>query len=224
MNEKSKEELEKGCILATIAHAIDVAKYPEISYERSWDGINYNIQNNEGTRGTITFEKDICVAAFRNENSERLNKNISYLHYFKKAPMSILKLAKNETLQYLLENVNGHLQPVITTAFWQDKIIRSVDQIDDFLKNGGDIISVEFMEIEKAIEWWVLEYEFSKEEKEMLLAVYQRKINNHGKTIHLTKEESNLIKKYSAEGYKESCLSFQELNIKDYGEKRIESI
>ena len=224
MNEKSKEELEKGCILATIAHAIAVAKYPEISYERSWDGINYNIQNNEGTRGTITFEKDICVAAFRNENSERLNKNISYLHYYKKAPMSILKLAKNETLQYLLENVNGHLQPVITTAFWQDKIIRSVDQIDDFLKNGGDIISVEFMEIEKAIEWWVLEYEFSKEEKEMLLAVYQRKINNHGKTIHLTKEESNLIKKYSAEGYKESCLSFQELNIKDYGEKRIESI
>ena len=55
---------------------------------------------------------------FRNENSERLNENISYLQYFKNAPMSILKLAKNETLQYLLENVNGHLQPVITTIFW----------------------------------------------------------------------------------------------------------
>lgn len=83
---------------------------------------------------------------------------------------------------------------------------------------------MEFMEIEKAIEWWVLEYEFSKEEKEMLLDVYQRKINNYGKTVYLTKKESNLIKKYSAEGYKESCLSFQDLNIKDYDEKRIESI
>ena len=48
----------------------------------------------------------------------------------------------------------------------------------------------------------------------MLLDVYERKISNHEKTIHLTKDEINLIKKYSDEGYKESYASFQELNIR----------
>ena len=39
------EELWQGCILASIAHAIMVAHYPELSNEHSWDGINYNIQD-----------------------------------------------------------------------------------------------------------------------------------------------------------------------------------
>lgn len=213
IEECTKEKLEKGCILSAIAHAIAVAKYPEISYEYSWDGINYNIQNGEGTRGTITFAKDKCVAAFRNENSERMDENISYLEYFESAPTNVLKLAESETLQYLLENVNGNPQPVITTAFWGDKVIKSVDKVDIFLENGGDIISAEFMEMKKAIEWWKSEYDFSEEEQKMLLDVYERKISNHEKTIHLTKDEINLIKKYSDEGYKESYASFQELNI-----------
>ena len=67
--EWSYEKIKNGCILSGIAHAIAVAKFPEISYEHSWDGINYNIQNSEGIRGTITFGKKLCVAAFRNETT-----------------------------------------------------------------------------------------------------------------------------------------------------------
>lgn len=126
--------------------------------------MNYSIQNSEGIRGTITFAKDNCVAVFRNENSERLDKNISYLEYFKNAPVDVLRLAETEVLQYLLENVNENSQPVITTAFWGNEVIKSDDKLDDFLENGGDIILVEFMKIEEAVKQWSLEYEFLEKE------------------------------------------------------------
>jgi hypothetical protein len=42
-NQLNKNNIWNGCILASIAHAIMVAQYPELSYEHSWDGENYNI-------------------------------------------------------------------------------------------------------------------------------------------------------------------------------------
>jgi len=69
----SKEELWKGCILASLAHAIMVAHHPNLSNEHSWDELNYSVQDSSGGRGTITFSLDYVVAAFRNDNSHRLN-------------------------------------------------------------------------------------------------------------------------------------------------------
>ena len=79
-----KERLWKGCMLASIAHAIMVAYYPEVSNEHSWDGINYSIQDSAGARGTITFSQDYFVAVFRDDDVERLVKNSmrEYKHYF----------------------------------------------------------------------------------------------------------------------------------------------
>jgi len=69
------ETLWKGCILASIAHAIMVSHYPEFSNEHSWDGINYSVQDTSGTRGTITFHSEYCVGAFCNikkiENNDK---------------------------------------------------------------------------------------------------------------------------------------------------------
>jgi hypothetical protein len=45
-----REQLWEGCILASIAHAIMVAHYPELSYKKSWDDFNYNMQDSPGVR------------------------------------------------------------------------------------------------------------------------------------------------------------------------------
>lgn len=76
------DELKDGCILASLAHAIMVAKYPFLANEHSWDGANYSVQDSEGQRGTITFLNGICVAAFRNDNSERIAWKERAEHFF----------------------------------------------------------------------------------------------------------------------------------------------
>ncbi len=48
-----REHLWEGCILASIAHAIMVAHYPELSNEQSWDDINYNVQDSLGLEGQL---------------------------------------------------------------------------------------------------------------------------------------------------------------------------
>lgn len=91
-----KEQLWEGCLLASIAHAIMVAHYPEQANEHSWDGMNYSIQDSSGTRGTVTFCSEYFVAAFRNEDSERVShiNNIKQAkEYFEGSPKEIINLA-----------------------------------------------------------------------------------------------------------------------------------
>ena len=97
-----KKNVWKGSMLASIAHAIMVAHYPELSYEHSWDGDNYSVVDGSGGRGTITFKDHYFVAAFRNENCTRTD-ILTAFDFFTGAPREVLELAKNETFAYLLE-------------------------------------------------------------------------------------------------------------------------
>ena len=46
-----REQLWKGCVLNSIAHAINVAHCPDFSHESSWDGFNYSMQDSQGGQG-----------------------------------------------------------------------------------------------------------------------------------------------------------------------------
>ena len=116
-----RQALWEGCMLASIAHAIMTAHYPEFENEQSWDGINYSVQDSGGTRGTITFHPQYIAAAFRNERSSRLSAKEGFKEaasYFEGAGGAILRLAEEEALQYLLDDVNGKTLRLITAAFW----------------------------------------------------------------------------------------------------------
>lgn len=120
----NKEQLWKGSMLVSIAHAIMVSHYPDRSNENSWDGINYNIQNSAGTRGTITFHEEFCVGDFRNNYSNRVDlveSGDNAKEYFIGAPKKVIDTAKEETLQYLLDGDEDNIYPVITTAFGGDE-------------------------------------------------------------------------------------------------------
>ncbi|MFR4008702.1 MAG: hypothetical protein ACLT0Y_05095 [Christensenellales bacterium] len=100
--EVNAEKLKRGCLLACIAHAIVVVQDPEFSYEHSWDGMSYSTIVG-AQRGTVTFYQDgSCIAAFRNERSERLDNFVRAESYFQDAPAPIYQMANEEVLQYLL--------------------------------------------------------------------------------------------------------------------------
>jgi hypothetical protein len=210
-----REQLWKGCILASLAHAIMVAHYPEMSHEQSWDGFNYNVQDSSGTRGTITFHPNYLVGAFRNEYSERVSKYIDAHDYFLGAPEEANLLAVNETLQYLLEDIDGKTVPIVTTAFWSySDGIYSKDKFGDFFENGGFLIERQVTNFETAINEWKEDFEMSETQVNLLRSVFESKISNPTGDIVLNEDEIKMIESDNEEGLNESRISFEEIGIR----------
>lgn len=213
-NQLNKSILWRGCILASIAHAIMVAHYPELSYEHSWDGENYSVVDGSGGRGTISFIDKYLVGAFRNDNVTRTDISKA-IDFFIDAPKEVLEIAKNETLEYLLkEGENGIAFPSITTAFWGDNdTFTSIDNIVKLVQCGGYLIERQLMKSDYAIESWRDYYEMTSEQVELLIAIYDRKVNNPDEKITLTIREIEIIGAEDSEGLSESMASFEEIGV-----------
>jgi hypothetical protein len=216
------KDLWERCILRSIAHAINVAHDPSSSYENSWDGFNYCVQDLWGSNkvGIISFYNNCCVGAFRDTNSLRYddNKVIDASEFFKNAPKELIQLAKKVTLQYLLLDVKGDIIPVITTAFWgKNNELYSDDSFDEFLINGGDILENEYdfqtIDFDSELRIWIDSYEFEPNQVKLLLQIYARKTENPNSPIILSKKEIEMIGTDDPEGLKESWISFKEMNI-----------
>ncbi|MBC1778944.1 hypothetical protein [Listeria booriae] len=211
----SYNKLYNGCMLASVAHAIMVAHFPDIANEHSWDGINYSVQDSAGMRGTITFQRGFCVAAFRDDNSTRLEQELTKAQeYFDGAPNGLYQLAENEALQYLLDSVDGNTVPVITTAFWgHNDDFSTTDTIDSMLENGGILLERQLMPIDESFESWKDYYEMSETQMDLLHSIYARLIQNEYQTITLSKDEIEMIGAPDLNGIEASRESFNEIGI-----------
>lgn len=215
-----RQVLWEGCMLASIAHAIMTAHYPGFENEQSWDGINYSVQGSGGTRGTITFHPQYIVAAFRNERSSRLSAKEGFKEaasYFEGAGGAILRLAEEEALQYLLDDVNGKTLPLITTAFWgEHEALFSPDNFEDLMRHGGFLLETQMMGFDDAVKRWQEEYEMSAELCTLMTSLFKQKIKKPSKKIYLSKEEIELIGTEDEEGLRASQTSFEEIGIYFY--------
>ncbi|MCU5663774.1 hypothetical protein OCB72_03220 [Bacillus cereus] len=209
----NREQLWKGCVLNSIAHAINVAHCPDFSHESSWDGFNYSMQDTQGGRGTITFHPNYTIVCLQDVNSERIDEWIDAENYFEGAPSEVIHIAKEETLQYILEEVEGETVPFITTAFWiEDSGAYSIDSFEEMEEHGGFLLEIPLLDLQSAIER-LEEYELTEEQIELLQLVYERKIKNPNEEIMLSKEEVAMIGTDDSEGLEVSKDSFEEMNI-----------
>ncbi len=213
----NKKSLWNGCILASIAHAIRILKSPIFAYEHSWDGNNYSLQDSAGTRGTISFSSDFCTAAFRNEKSKRLFNYSQFINsYLKKGcfPKKIEQSMNHITFQYLLDNIDNFLQPVITTLFWCDKsYLYSFDNFNEMMENGGFILRNHIMDIENAFLAWEEEFEMNANQVKLLKKIYNIKTQNPFDKIIISKSEIDLLGEYDEEGFSECRSCLNEINI-----------
>ncbi|WP_347269286.1 hypothetical protein [Bacillus sp. TL12] len=172
------------------------------------------MHDSSGARGTITFHPNYLVAAFCDDNSERISDNKNALDYFKGSPDVVQGLAGSETLQYLLDDMYGETVPVITTAFWRNSDgLYSKDELDEMIDNGGFLIERQARDIELAINEWQEEYELSDGQIKLLKSIFKRKIEQPLDGIILTTEEVQMIEFDDEEGLAESKVVFEELGI-----------
>lgn len=211
----SSKGLWEGCIIASVAHAIMVAHYPEVSSEHSWDHLNYNTQNSEGSRGTITFTDEICIGAFRNDLCNRASKIRDPIQsFFTSASDHVIDIAKQETLQYLLINYNGTPTPHITSAFWIiDDTYYSEDNTKEMFENGGHLLERQVMDNESGMIAWKEYYDMSLEQVDLLKDVTKTKLSQPKEKIILEKNKLKAIGTDDIEGLEESKVSFSEIGI-----------
>lgn len=202
----------RGCLIASISHAIMTNMYPDLAYEQSWDGKNYSIQDSANIRGTITFEKEYCVGAIRNELSRtagNINNADKIMHSF---PAKIIATARQETLQYLLNENNGKVFPDITSVFWADSESLHCEQNSvSILKEDFNLLSRIVLPQEDAFKAWQEYYEMNEKTVELIKTIVAEKEKSFDKKLFLSEEHKKYI---PGNGLCIECIeSLNELNI-----------
>ena len=202
----------KGCLIASIAHAIMTNIYPELSYEQSWDGSNYSIQNTSGIRGTITFESDYCIGAIRDDSSDCIVSEDGIGKYMSDFPLKIVRKAYDETLQYLLLDTNGYITPCITSIFYADDTDIYFDtNLNENIKSDFALFEGVILSEEKAIDLWKEYYDMDSKSIRLLRSLFQIKLKDFSSKIILNEEEIQLI---PGDYINDECAeSLRELNI-----------
>ena len=207
----TKDVLFSGCLVASIAHAIMTNVYPELSYEQSWDGMNYSIQDSSGLRGTISFTTDYCVGAVRNDRGILFIGEETRL-LMKGFPDAVLQKAKTDTLDYLLLEKHGVIQPCITSMFWADhNTIRYNREFAETFKADFKLFENMIMPKNEAIAKWRSYYGMDSNAINLLESLYSSKEGAFFERIILSKEQMSLIPHSNIN--MECIESLQELNI-----------
>lgn len=216
INEISQKKLWEGCMLATISHAVMVGEYPELSSEHSWDGINYNIQDLAGCKGTITFFNDSFVGVFQSASHINIEnyslENVSEL--LKDADEDIVRIAKEEALQYVLEDVNGDVIPVISAVFWGiDNQIYGSFSYDEIMEKGGYILKNQLKSYEESMASWIEYYEMNDEQIALTKKLFDKKLAAGESEIILTGEERRILTELYEDNVEECIESLKEIDI-----------
>lgn len=202
------QDLYQGCLFAAIIHAILVGEYPELNYEHSWDGYNYSMNNSCGCRATITFHPRYIVAVFQDHSRDIPSPNA--YNCLQSMPEDILGLAQAETLQYVLEDVDGEIKPVITTAFWGTwEELSSCQNWSDIWENGGYILKNQLLPRRQSLTRWDEYYGLTDGQMYLALSLLDRKLANAKTPVFLSPQEAgNLYGDIT-----ECAVSLRELNI-----------
>jgi hypothetical protein len=199
----------RGCWLATIAHAIFLVQHVELANEQSWDGTNYNIQDTQGSLGTVSFAKEGVVAAFFDLHSPR-NPLTSKIAYDLNArlvemPPDLREVAEREALQYLIQDFKGADVPVITAIFWEEGgTLVSTEPWSDVLSNGAHLIETQLQPAAEAINTFRSHYGFSQTQIELLQSLFARKVAAGDASLALSAEEKAALSKAGSEDTEES--------------------
>src|SRR5262245_59599022 len=110
------QSLWRGALLATIAHAFGVRRYPDVSNLQSWDVYAYSVQNNMGDLGTVCFPRGpdevpaCCAGSFFEPRSDRAKtsrtRSEEAFSFFAEAGPTVVPLAQ-QSLNYLLDDDGG---------------------------------------------------------------------------------------------------------------------
>lgn len=206
------EQLLRGCLLSSIAHAIMTNAYPELSYEQSWDGNNYSIQDENGRRATISFLDNCCIGAVRSECRNTIQGLDAIKECMLAFPANLQHVAETETLQYLLVEHNNMIVPSVTSVFWCDKngLYTNYARFR-FFQDDISIFEICFLPLDAALKALTSYYDMEPAASRLLLTLWEQKSSCFSSKIILSEEQKLMLPGEFIHG---ACVeSLSELNI-----------
>jgi hypothetical protein len=196
-------------MLGTIAHAIWIASNPDFSHEQSWDGSNYSIQDSMGSRGTISFAGDLAVGVFFDKESTRNPFRTAQPYHMDSLLTGMspehLSLANNEALQYVLQEYDGTVMPIITAAFWNaGEHLTAAEPWSQVFIHGAHLIRIQLHDPVAAIKEWQTEYQMSSSQVNLMKSLFERRIAYPNQQIFLNDWEQDILTSSGMEGLTES--------------------
>lgn len=217
-----------GALLATVFHAVFICRAPFMSSMHSWDGLNYNVQNGEGSRGTIAFGGNggEFVGVFYFEESsrnplKRRGGNADYVSPVRGVPEKFMRLSE-KALAYVHEDVDGVSRPVITSAFWSGASggrIEANEEWASVLEHGAVLVSNELSSVDVAMERWVEGYELEGDAVDFVKSVFELRLRHKERRLILDLRRLGFLRELSSdeEGFRASLETFGEIGIQFEG-------
>ena len=111
-------------------------------------------------------------------------------------------------MQYVLENVDVIVKPVISTAFWGDwNELYSIIPFDEVVDKGAHIITVQLLPFKEAMEEWSDYYDLDESQIKFIKHLFDKKIKENTFTL------SNDDIQYLYGDVQECLISLREMNI-----------
>jgi hypothetical protein len=119
-------------------------------------------------------------------------------------PPALRALAEAETLQYLLQEHQGVIRPIITTAFWTEgDRLAANEPWDQVYEHGAALVRFPLMGQLPAVEALRGDYDLSQAQVELLQRLFRQKIDANGTSISLDWTDMQELLAEGSEGLQE---------------------
>jgi hypothetical protein len=220
----SRQRLWRGVVLSTIANALWAAADSRNTAYQWWDRSNYIYDTQSGGRVCIHFGPTRLVGALYEHESRRspfgegfvpfTGERYDPMAFFAGAPAEVIATAREQPLQYLLDDIDGVVQPWVTAAFWSEgDMLTAAEPWPNVLKHGGDMLHEHLLEPHEAYLEFQDGYEFTDEQIALVQSVFERRMAARSLPLHLTDADRRIFTAEGTGGLEESRRSLAAVGI-----------
>jgi hypothetical protein len=166
----------------------------------------------------VTFFKDGCVGALYDVHSNHtwgwLTRNQEA--FFARMPAEHRVIAEQITLQYLLQEREGTILPLVTAAFWnQGEELMAAVPWQEMIDNGGHILRIQLLDTEPALAEWAEDYQMTVDQLAFVRRVFRRRFEAKAAWMELSEAEARWLQDQaeSPDAMKQCRQSFAEISI-----------
>ena len=192
------EDLRRGVVTSGIARALWLAANSGgFAGEANWDGITYTEDNGSGDRWSVTFADEGSVAVFFWHESERspYSSDLRYdpAIYLAGMPDALVEVTRQRTLPTMFDErlELGTPNGVVTAAMWGRTSGRftAAEPWPFVFEHGAHLAVTELLLPDVAAGDWTDYYEFTTEQRAVLISLAQRATSHEDRVITVSPEE-----------------------------------
>lgn len=183
-------DLVAGTILCTISQALFFALRGE-GMDRTWNGDNYILTNEQGSIGVVTFGLQAVIGAFCDTTSDRFSKHdaatgLDSEPYLLPDPLNAIELSENNAIALMRHSHYG----AITSYFWTNELhLQAREDWPAVFHHGAHLLAIETTSAELVRMAIKMEFGFDEQLLDLVFRIHTRRLSTLRVPLMLTQDE-----------------------------------